>query len=182
MKRENENARLLSVLQEVNTNLSILDGTYIYDCRFAGEPWNETIPAPEQPHSLVLLLPGSNWMRNHIQNEIARVLTKGCLVQSGSLIVGDIASEEALTYLAAIQNAWAFTKPEQKYALIELANRTSETPEVVRQKTHLSHSHQVFRDLGKAVSFGKRDGLLFTRMYLPFAHALGVPGEDVLHG
>lgn len=111
LELEDENSRLLSVLQEVNTDLSILDGSYICDCRFAGESWNQTIPASEQPRGLVLLLPGSNWMRNHIQNEIAGLLTKGWLGQGGSLIVGDIASEEAITYLAAIQNAWAFTRP-----------------------------------------------------------------------
>lgn len=112
LERKVDIAELLSVLQEVSTDLSILDGTYIYDCRFAGEPWNETTSATRQPADLVLLLPGSNWMRNHIQNEIARLLTKSHLEQGGSLIVGDIPSEEALTFLAAIQNAWEFTKPE----------------------------------------------------------------------
>lgn len=138
LEREDENVRLLSVLQEVNTDLSILDGSYICDCRFAGEPWNQTIPAPEQPRGLVLLLPGSNWMRNHIQNEIARVLTKGCLAQGGSLIVGDIASEEALTYLAAIQNAWAFTIPPLSIpARVVLVTRDLKVCVLKRDNKHL---------------------------------------------
>lgn len=106
-----ESAKLLSILQEATTDNSILNGIYIHDCRFSGEAWSKAQNSKEEHTDVLLLLPSINWMRNRIQEEIARVLTNSQLRDGGTLIIGDIASEEAITYFAAIQNAMIFMKP-----------------------------------------------------------------------
>lgn len=58
---------------------------------------------------IMLLLPEPRWMKNHIQDEICRLLDTFDGRHNGSLIIGDIRPEEAVTYLAAIAGAKKFT-------------------------------------------------------------------------
>jgi len=59
----------------------------------------------DKPASSVMILPARDWMKNSIQDRLEQVLVSGCLAPGGTLLVGDIPSDEALTYFAAIHRA-----------------------------------------------------------------------------
>ena len=59
----------------------------------------------------MLLLPQPEWMKNRIQDEIANCLCKFELKSNSTLFIGDIPSEEALTYTAAIERSDKFSRP-----------------------------------------------------------------------
>lgn len=82
----------------------------IIDLRFSqfrliGRNAPVTAPAP-----CMLILPQPGWMKNHIQDEIETYLKDTELEENGTLILGDIPSEEALTYIAAIERSSKFSR------------------------------------------------------------------------
>lgn len=62
-------------------------------------------PVPDVGAEILLLLPSRDWMKNTVQDHLRESLTYGRLRPAGTLVVGDIRSEEALTYVAAIRRA-----------------------------------------------------------------------------
>ncbi|MCI0724677.1 MAG: phosphoribosyltransferase, partial [Acidobacteria bacterium] len=143
LDKEEDNARVLSVLQETDSDLSILDGINIYDRRFGSDPWNEPTNAPKHARQMLLLLPGRYWMKNRIQDEIAQVLKGIQPMSDGCLIIGDIASEEAITYLAAVQNASKFTQPPLSFlARVTLVTRNLKVCVLEKDERQLFHARE----------------------------------------
>ena len=76
----------------------------IEDWRLAGPVWrNQTA---DQGAKVLLVLPNRDWMKNRIQDRLRDRVQAGQLRPNGVVVVGDIVSEEALTYLLAIRRAW----------------------------------------------------------------------------
>lgn len=93
-------------------DVQCLEGVPVHDDRFAGRQWSNLQECRNGMSEYVLFLPRPKMMKNRVQEEIASLLESGCLKDGGSLIVSDIPSEEAFTYLAAIEGArWFRSKP-----------------------------------------------------------------------
>lgn len=78
----------------------------VHDSRFQSYFFSN-IPgaSPRSDDQVLLLLPEPRWMKNHIQDKLGGVLEQLDGISDLSLIFGDIPSEEAVTYLAAIAGA-----------------------------------------------------------------------------
>jgi hypothetical protein len=75
----------------------------VNDWRLTESVWRS--PATGQRANVLLVLPHCDWMKNRIQDYLGESVQDGRLHQDGTLVVGDIISEEALTYLMAIRRA-----------------------------------------------------------------------------
>ncbi|MBK8183232.1 MAG: hypothetical protein IPK63_10215 [Candidatus Competibacteraceae bacterium] len=74
------------------------------------DDWRLTDPvSPDQGMDrgakVLLVLPHRDWMKDQIQDHLGQSVQPGRLRPDGTLVVGDIISEEALTYLMAIRGA-----------------------------------------------------------------------------
>lgn len=93
---------LLAILRSnavETTDLSIS----VEDWRLTGSVWSSQ--AHDQGSGVLMVLPHRDWMKNRIQDRLAEPVKANRLRPNGTLVVGDIVSEEALTYLLAIRRA-----------------------------------------------------------------------------
>jgi hypothetical protein len=75
----------------------------IEDWRLTGAAWGKQ--AQDRYSDVLVVLPHRDWMKNRIQDRLIEPVKAGRLRPMGMLVVGDIVSEEALTYLLAIRRA-----------------------------------------------------------------------------
>jgi len=82
----------------------------VYDARFSSYPPCINLQiSPDNNDPALLFLPPPKLMKNHIQDEIGHYLKQlPPLVKNLTLVIGDIPSEEATAYLAAINKAYKF--------------------------------------------------------------------------
>lgn len=73
------------------------------DWRLTGPVWNSQ--ATDQGAKFLMVLPHCEWMKDRIQDRLGESVKNSRLGQDGTLVVGDIISEAALTYLMAIRRA-----------------------------------------------------------------------------
>ncbi|MBK7664432.1 MAG: hypothetical protein IPJ21_12970 [Sterolibacteriaceae bacterium] len=73
------------------------------DWRLTEPIWRNQVP--DQGAEVLLVLPHRDWMKGRIQDRLGEPVQAGRLRPNGVLVVGDIVSEEALTYLLAIRRA-----------------------------------------------------------------------------
>lgn len=93
---------LLAILRSnalETTDLSIS----VEDWRLTESVWSSQSLA--QGADILVVLPHRDWMKNRIQDRLAEPVNANRLRPNGTLVVGDIVSEEALTYLLAIRRA-----------------------------------------------------------------------------
>jgi|GEM_PF-2167952 len=93
---------LLAVLRD---GASETTGTSVSvdDWRLPGPVWCNH--PTDQRADVLLVLPHRDWMKDRIQDRLRNPAQTGRLRPDGTLVVGDIVSEEALTYLMAIRRA-----------------------------------------------------------------------------
>lgn len=79
----------------------------VSDFRITEQP---NSPPTDRDTKVLLVLPHREWMKNRIQERLKESVNNNGLCQNGTLVVGDIISEEALTYLLAISRASGLLK------------------------------------------------------------------------
>jgi len=99
-------------------NDSILDencNTPIFDNRFPLYPAYKKVDVSLNiSNRAIFYLPPPKLLKNNIQVKIADIFEKFKGIDDLSLVIGDIPSEEAVTYFAAINNAFKFIEPAFK--------------------------------------------------------------------
>ncbi len=93
---------LLAILRSNATETSDLSIS-VEDWRLTESAWSSQ--AHDQGADILMVLPHRDWMKNRIQDRLAEPVNANRLRPNGTLVVGDIVSEEALTYLLAIRRA-----------------------------------------------------------------------------
>ena len=99
---EQDRRPLLAVLRDGASKTNDTS-VHVNDWRLTGPVWNSQ--ATDQGAKVLLVLPHCDWMKDRIQDRLDESVQNGRLCQDGTLVVGDIISEEALTYLMAIRRA-----------------------------------------------------------------------------
>ena len=93
---------LLTILRSNATEATDLSIS-VEDWRLTEAAWSSQ--AHDQGADVLMVLPHRDWMKNRIQDRLAEPLKANRLRQDGILVVGDVDSKEALTYLLAIRRA-----------------------------------------------------------------------------
>lgn len=93
---------LLAVLRG-GTSESTSPSIDVDDWRLTEPVWRNQ--APGQGTEILLVLPHRDWMKDRIQDRLRESVQTGRLSPDGTLVLGDIISQEALTYLLAIRRA-----------------------------------------------------------------------------
>jgi hypothetical protein len=105
MSKPEHRTPLMKTLRDGSDDAGMLKHLPVQDWRLSGKTWPSTKKFQDSPAASMMVLPATDWMKNSIQDRLAEALRFGLLEQGGTLCVGEIASEEALTYLAAIRRA-----------------------------------------------------------------------------
>ena len=127
---------LFNVLKKAEAT-AVLNDIAIMDSRFSFQQWSTDQKFNGKSAKIILLLPQTDWMKNHIQYEIIRAVKEYNLAKGGNIIIGDIPSEEAITYLAAIEKAMLFEKdPLDRIGRIVLVTRDIKACILVRDENN----------------------------------------------
>ena len=105
-KSKDEQAPIRELFRDTRDKPLSTKGVVIQDSRFS--PFQPEIYSNDEDAFEFLLLPRPLLMKNAIQDEINRFLTKVEKSEVVNLVIGDVPSEEAMTYLAAIVRANKF--------------------------------------------------------------------------
>lgn len=93
---------------------------HVRDWRLNGPVWCSKNRGEDT--RILLVLPDRDWMKNQVQDRLIEAVKDSGLDQIDTLVVGDIVSEEALTYVMAIRRAArlpkSFSKPPDKIILV----------------------------------------------------------------
>jgi len=162
----------ISVDEEV---LEINSDILVYDARFSScQPYEEFPVSLDSSNTTLLFLPPPNLLKNHIQEEIERLLIKPSLSQfeNLNLVIGDIPSEEAITYLAAINNAYKFTTPVfkaiERVVLVTRALKVS-----ILQRNEIDKSLKTNHDMARTyVVSNKASGTMPHKSLCDYLHTL----------
>lgn len=110
----------------------------VHDRRFRQQEYSNLKKFSHDARQVLLWLPEPDQMKNHIQDDLAEILRSGALKAGGTLVIGDIASEEAATYLAAIAGARKLADaPFTDVYRINLVTRHLRVAVLIRDKANL---------------------------------------------
>ncbi len=95
---------LLRILKE-SSIIPEMPAVLVCDWRLAGAAWQSASENGGKDPGILLVLPGRDWMKNQVQDRLIEATKDSSLDKINILVVGDIVSEEALTYVMAIRRA-----------------------------------------------------------------------------
>ena len=99
---EQDRRPLLAILRDGASKTADMS-VRVDDWRLTGQVWNSQ--AMDQGAEVIVVLPHCGWMKDRIQDRLGESVRNVQVSKDNTLVVGDIISEEALTYLMAIRRA-----------------------------------------------------------------------------
>lgn len=141
--RRNELLQLLDSDRDISPKSVV-----VVDCRFQTQTWRSDREFSDAAVNTVMFFPRAGWMKNHIQNEIAKVIQSVNMASNGSFVIGDIPSEEAVIYLAAVEKSNKFVgEPFSRIHRLVLVTRDLKACVLARDsKRHLVSNTQMSSD------------------------------------